>query len=63
MHTIVFTAEELALVHELISARLTDIRREIHHTDNREFKAFLAHREDVLADLLARLTQPEPAGA
>jgi hypothetical protein len=63
MHTIVLTAEEFAVVHELISARLTEIRREIHHTDNREFRAFLAHREDVLTDLLTRCAQPAPAGA
>jgi hypothetical protein len=62
MHHVTFSAEEYALVHELLAARLADLRREIHHTDSREFRTFLVHREEVIANIVARLQEPEPVG-
>ena len=50
--------KECAVLREVLAARLLDLRREIHHTDNREFNAFLLGEEDVLVALLARLEQP-----
>lgn len=47
--------EECAVLHEVLAARLHELRREIHHTDTREYKAVLHMQEDVLVRLMARL--------
>lgn len=55
------SSEEYAVLHGVIAARLADIRREVHHTDHREFKAFLLQREAVLVRLLTRMEEPAAA--
>jgi hypothetical protein len=62
MHHLELSSEEHAVLHGVIAARLAEIRREVHHTDHREFKAFLQDREHVLARLLARMEEPASAG-
>lgn len=47
--------EECAVLHEVLAARLHELRREIHHTDTREFRTVLQLQEDVLVRLVARL--------
>lgn len=49
------SADEYAVLHEVLSDRLAEIRREIHHTDTREFRMLLQRREDMLAGMVARL--------
>ena len=61
MHVLELSLEEHAVLRDVLTARLTDIRHEIHHTDNREFRTRLARHEDVLVSLLARLEQPAAA--
>ena len=61
MYNVTLSREEYELLHEVLAARLNDIRHEIHHTDRREFRAELARREHVLDALIARLEQPEHA--
>ena len=58
-HQLDLSHEEYALVHGVLVARLAEIRREVHHTDNREFKAFLEQREVMLARLLTRMGEAE----
>ena len=53
--------EERGLLHDVLTMRLHDIRHEIHHTDQREFKGRLAHQEELLRRLLTVLA-PGPAG-
>lgn len=47
--------EECAVLHEVLAERLHELRREIHHTDSREFRNILLLQEDVLVRLLQRL--------
>jgi hypothetical protein len=61
MHHLELSPEEYAVLHGVIAARLAEIRREVHHTDHREFKAFLLQREQVLARLLTRMEEPAVA--
>ncbi len=58
MHHLELSPDEYAVLHGVLAARLAELRREVHHTDHREFKAFLLQRIDVLARLLARMEQP-----
>ena len=52
--------EECAVLRDLLAFRSQDLGHEIHHTDNREFKARLRRQEDVVRALLERLA-PERA--
>ena len=58
MHHLELSLEEHAVLRDVLAARLVEMRREIHHTDNREFRTRLLHREDVLVRLLAKLEHP-----
>ena len=58
MRYLELSLEEHAVLRDVLSARLTEIRREIHHTDKRDFRARLLHQEELLVNLLARLEQP-----
>jgi len=53
--------EECAVLRAVVGGRLHDLRREIHHTDHREFKVFLQRQEELLINLLVKLEQPLPA--
>ncbi len=58
MHHLDLSPEEYAVVQGVLAARLAEIRREVHHTDHREFKAYLVQREEILARLLRKMTEP-----
>ncbi len=58
MHHLELTPEEYAVLHGVLAARLAEIRREVHHTDHREFKSFLLQREATLVRILARMEEP-----
>jgi hypothetical protein len=47
--------EECAVLHEVLATRLHELRREIHHTDTRDFRTVLRLQEDVLLRLIAKL--------
>ncbi len=47
--------EEMALVRRILDSYVFDLRTEIHHTDNREFRQTLKHEDEVLRGLLQRL--------
>jgi hypothetical protein len=57
MPSLELSSEEHAVLHGVIAARLAEIQREVHHTDHREFKAFLQQREHILARLLVRMEE------
>ncbi len=61
MHHLDLSPEEYAVLHGVLAARLAEIRREVHHTDHREFKAFLLQRETILVRLLSRMEEPAAA--
>ncbi len=48
-------AKESELVQRILVHRLEDLRREIHHTDSRSFRADLKAEESLLHALLDKL--------
>ena len=52
--------EQQALA-SFVEERLRDLRREIAHTDRREFRAILRSREEVLEGILSRLAAESAA--
>ncbi len=55
-------SREAALLARVLSHRLEELRREIHHTDSRSFKAELKAEEALLDSLLGRLQAPALMG-
>jgi hypothetical protein len=64
MIRIELSQEEANMLSEVIESHLSDLRMEIAHTDNTDFRAGLKRREAFLNDLLAGLnTGPLPDGS
>ncbi|MCX6548073.1 MAG: hypothetical protein WCO20_00690 [Holophagaceae bacterium] len=55
-------AKESELVQRILVRRLEDLRREIHHTDSRSFRADLKAEESLLHALLDKLKAPAVMG-
>ncbi|MEI6592972.1 MAG: hypothetical protein WCL47_07005 [Holophagaceae bacterium] len=55
-------AKEATLVQRILVHRLEDLRREIHHTDSRSFRADLKAEESLLYALLDKLKVPSAMG-
>ena len=55
--------EECAVLRELVALRALELKHEIHHTDNRDFRARLRREDAVLQQLGERLGLVEPAAA
>lgn len=53
------TDEEQQILKEVLESDLPDLRMEIRETDNREFRAMLKNKEQVLGKILAALTPAE----
>jgi len=56
------TSRESELLLRLLEYRLGELRREIHHTDSRAFKAGLKADEALIEGLLAKLKTPAAMG-
>lgn len=54
--------KEAELVQRVLAHRLEDLRREIHHTDSRSFRADLKAEESLLYALLDKLKAPAVMG-
>jgi hypothetical protein len=54
--TISITDADAAILREVLDAKLTDLRREISHTDSPRFRDTLYQVEGALQRLLAQLT-------
>ncbi|HJV48509.1 MAG TPA: hypothetical protein VJ549_04455 [Geothrix sp.] len=54
--------KEMDLLMGLLEHRLEDLRREIHHTDSRAFKAELKTDETILKGVLTKLKTPAAMG-
>jgi len=64
MVTLTLTPEEIEMLSGVLESYLGDLHTEIHHTDNREFRAQLKARQEFLHKLLAQLeTTPAAEGA
>lgn len=55
-------AKEMHLLTGILEHRLEDLRREIHHTDSRPFKAQLKADEAVMETILNKLKTPAAMG-
>jgi hypothetical protein len=55
--------EECAMLREVLALSLQDLRHEIHHANNREFRALLRKRQTFLERVLSRLQPRETATA
>jgi hypothetical protein len=49
------TDRERAVLNEVLESSLTELRTEVAHTDNRDYRAGLKERETVLVHILSRL--------
>ncbi len=54
--------KEAELLMGILEHRLEDLRREIHHTDSRSFKAGLKADEVLLEGILGKLKAPMAMG-
>ena len=52
------TDDEVVVLHEVLTHRLSDLAVEIRHTDNRDFRAGLIHRRDLLRRVQGLLVVP-----
>jgi hypothetical protein len=50
------TTTEKELVKSLLDQELEDIRSELHHTQNHEYRDSLKEREQVIREVLAKLS-------
>jgi hypothetical protein len=57
-----FDTRETDLLMGILEHRLEDLRREIHHTDSRAFKAALKDDEALLEGLQVKLRAPADIG-
>jgi len=55
MTRVELTAKELTMLTELLESSLSELRTEIAHTDNRDYRLGLKEREAFLEDFLKRL--------
>ena len=53
---------EMDLLMGVLEYRLEDLRREIHHTDSRAFKAELRADEALMQGILSKLRTPAAMG-
>jgi hypothetical protein len=54
--------KEMDLLMNVLEHRLEDLRREIHHTDSRAFKAELREDETLIKNMLVKLKTPAAMG-
>lgn len=55
-------AKEMELLTRVLGRYLEDLRREIHHTDNRAFKTGLKADEALMEGILGKLRAPAAMG-
>jgi len=50
------TEEEMDLLRRILDNELGELREEVHHTKDSEYKAHLRHKENTLRGILAKVT-------
>ena len=56
MKTLTFSEEEQQLVVEILEKEIPNLRDEIVHTDDHDYREFLKEREKRLRELVSKLT-------
>lgn len=59
--TVKFSEKELSLLTVLLAKEAADLKVEIHHTRNHEYREILKEREKQVVEMLNRLREREPA--
>ena len=52
---ITLTEEEMDLLRRILDAELGDLRKEVRHTHDSEFRNHLKHKENVLRGILSKM--------
>jgi hypothetical protein len=55
MANITLSSQEMQVLIELLEREIPSLREELHHTDDREYRAFLKEREGFMHAMLQRL--------
>lgn len=55
MKSIDLTDEQVRVLRSVLESDIADLRGEISHTDNKDFRDDLKHREDLLKSILKSL--------
>ena len=55
MNTVMLTDEELEYLRELLHREVPNLREEIHHTDDHDYREFLKERERFVKALVEKL--------
>jgi hypothetical protein len=58
MRTITFSDTEQTLLIELLTNHLIELRREIQHTDNHNYRDSLKEKESTLEEVMHKLQEP-----
>lgn len=56
MDTIGLTKDEITVLRDVIKSDLNELRTEISHTDDRDFKAALKRRQEIIQAVFEKLT-------
>lgn len=62
MAQITISLEDASMLREILDAKLTDLHREISHTDSRDFRQVLKQRVVMLERVIAQLPRAVDAG-
>ena len=55
MNTVTLTDQELEYLRELLHREVPNLREEIHHTDDHDYREFLKERERFVKALVGKL--------
>jgi hypothetical protein len=58
MNTVMLTDQELEYLRELLQREVPNLREEIHHTDDHDYREFLKERERFVKVLVGKLSTP-----
>ncbi len=56
MNTVGFTDDEITVLHDVVKNYLSDLHTEISYTDDRDFKAALRRRQEILKSAEQKLS-------
>ncbi|MEJ2368192.1 MAG: hypothetical protein P8Z49_07560 [Acidobacteriota bacterium] len=57
---VTFTEQELDLLKRILDSSLRQLRQEVHHTRDSEYREQLKHRENVLRSILEKVEVEQP---
>ena len=58
MNTVMLTDQEFEYLRELLQREVPNLREEIHHTDDHDYREFLKERELLVKSLVEKIGAP-----